>query len=240
MAGTEEKEPDFYKPSEGTAFQAATLKLPTRSHKMDKDHEPPELATLDRNNMPSPTALKGMQPGIEQILVHGTQTTTIDKDRKMLILQNETREVMKNQDEVIHVKTTLTHEHGREVTVGDDDDLSVNGIQEIFVTGESEATYLGKHEVTVPWEFEKKFLEAGATAMELKFLGVGSSVKGRESEIKISGEKEALFESFMEGFHEEATGQKGEAKAMGNKVGVHADANVKVNPAPEIGLTHIP
>jgi hypothetical protein len=195
---------------------------------------------LDRNNMPGPTALKGMKPGIEQTLVHGTQTAQIDEDRKILILQKEVREVVQTQDELIHGKSTLIYEHVRNVTVGDEDDLTVNGIQDIFVIGESEATYLGKHEVDAPFEFEKKMFEGGLTGFELKFLGLGASVIGRESEVKISGDKEALYEKFMEGFHEEAVGQKGEAKALGNKVGGHADANVKVNPAPEIGTTHIP
>ena len=89
-------------------------------------------------------------------------------------------------------------------------------------------------------EFEKKWMEAGATATELKFLGIGASVIGREQEIKIYDEKEGLYQMVMKGFHEQAVGQKGEAKAMGNKVGTHADANIKVNPAPEVGTTHIP
>ena len=108
---------------------------------------------------------------------------------------------------------------------GDQDELTVNGYQEIFVTGESEETYLGTHEVNAPMEFEKKWLEAGATGAELKFLGIGASVIGREQEIKMYDEKEGLYQMVMKGFHEQAVGQKGEAKVMGNKVGTHADAN---------------
>lgn len=219
-----------------TPFKARSLKLPTKKHKADKDHLPPSFKRLDAANMTSPTALSGAAAGIDSKYVDGKYTAQIMEDSKVNVLGDDTREVKGEQEETVHGETKLTYLDGRDVVVGNEDNLAVNGTQEIFVLGESEATYVGKHEVSAPFEFETKLVEAGLTGFELKFLGVGASVIGRESEVKIAGEKEALFESFMEGFHEEVHAHKGEAEALSDKAAVTADANARVDVLPDVGI----
>ena len=216
-------------------FQANLL-VKTRDHAADKDHLPPSFGRLNAAAINSNDAIDGAIPGNDTKYVKGDYTSHLMNNSKKVIVQKETREVLEDQEETIHGETRLTYLHGRDAVVGDEDKLAVNGTQEKFVLGQSEENYVGHHEVHAPTEFETKNLESGLTLVELKFLGMGASVKGRETEVKISGEKEAMFESFMAGLHEEASGHKGEAIALSDKAAVTADANARADVLPDVGL----
>lgn len=169
------------------------LKIASWVNTMANDYKPPNFGHLNVANLGTPTALNGAPPGVDTKVITGSYTakisedsiTEIDKNCLSLVHEDQKHEVMGDQIEKIHKKTELTYLHGRDVTVGDEDLLSVNGHQEIFVLGESEATYRAKHEVHVPFEFEMKATEQGLTVAELKFVGGAAVVRGREAVYKI-------------------------------------------------------
>jgi hypothetical protein len=219
-----------------TPFHAKSLKLPTGEHKANKDHLPPSFGNLDSANIASPTALKGILPGIDSTLVKGNYTRHVTSDSKVLVEGDDTHEVVKDQGETIHGETKLVYLHGRDVTIGDEDKLAVNGVQEKFVLGESEETYIGKHEVSVPWEFEHKLTETGLTLGELKFLGGSAIVRGREAAYSIQDMECSVFAVEGHILHEKVEAHEGKAAALTDKVSVTADANLRVNALPDVGV----
>jgi hypothetical protein len=222
--------------SKGKSPFGGELELETRPHKLDKDHLPPEFGRLNAAAISTPNALAGPPPGAETAYIKGKQTAHVTVDRTTIVDCNEDHTVFGTQQETIHGKTQLTYLDGRDVVVGNADQLSVNGTQEIFVLGESEETYVGKHEIHVPWEFERKLFEAGLTVSELKFMGGAISIRGREAAYTIQDLECAIFKAEEHILHEKAKAHEGTAAALTDTAAVTADVNARVDVAPDVGL----
>ena len=216
-------------------FQANALTI-TREHGGKEDKELPDWGRLNPKAIAQPAGVAETLPGQDVKVIHGDYNEHLMVNKTTDIVGNETMTVAKNQTEIVQQQTSLTYVHGRDMMVGDLDQLQVNGIQKKYVLGESEETYLRTHEVHAPDEFEVKHFESGLTFVEFKVLGIGASIKGRESEVKISGDKEALFECFMEGLHEEVKAHHGEAEAHSDKAATSLEINARGNAAPDIGV----
>jgi hypothetical protein len=232
---SEENEAPLKKSGADSTFNAKTLTI-TKEHGGKKDNEAPEWGKLSPAAIAQPSAVAQSLPGADVKVIHGDYNEYLLNEKNTNVLGNEILNVQKDQTETIHLKSELTYVHGRGVMVGDLDELQVNGIQKKYVLGESEETYIRTHEVHAPDEFEVKHFEQGLTFVEFKLLGIGASVKGRESEVKISGDKEALYESFMTGFREEAKGHHGEVEAHSDKAATSLEVNLRGNAAPDVGL----
>ena len=152
----------------------------------------------------------------------------------------ERRDVFEDQTETIHGETKLTYVHGRDVSVGDEDNLAVNGTQEKFVLGQSEETYVGHHEVNAPSEFEWKLWEGGFTGAETKAVVAALAVRGTEVVFKIQDAEFALVETSAHAFAECWFGQKGEVGALHDSIGAAMDASPLINLGLELGPGHIP
>jgi hypothetical protein len=216
-------------------FQAKALTI-TREHGGKDDKEAPDWGRLNPRAIAQPSGLAEALPGQDVKVVNGDYNEHLMGNKATDILGNEVMTVAKNQTETVQQQTDLTYVHGRDIMVGDLDQLQVNGIQKKYVLGESEETYIRTHEVHAPDEFEIKHFESGMTFVEFKVLGVGASIKGRENEVKISGDKEAMVESFMEGLHEEVKAHHGEAEAHSDKAATSLEINARGNAAPDIGI----
>ena len=227
--------PAVKKTSGEPIFRAKTLVI-TEEHGGKDDKASPDWGRLSPSSIAKPTGLASSLPGSDVKVVHGDYNEHLCDNKNTNVFKNETLNVMADQFETIQGATKLTYVHGRDAVIGDEDQIQVNGIQKTYVLGESEERYMQKHEVHAPEEFELKHFERGLTYVEFKLLGVGASVKGRESEVKVSGDENALYESFMKGFHEKANAQKAEAEALSDKAAITADANARVNALPDVGV----
>ena len=225
----------------GPAPFRGNLTLPNRANSFDQDHLPPDFGNLDRANINRPTALSDCPPGIDQHRVNGISSTKIMQDSNTIINMNENRTVFQKQTEEIHNQATLTYLNGRDVTVGNADQLSINGTQELFCLGQSSEVWCMKHDESVPFDLGLKSVSTSISAGVLNLFGRAISVYYMQHYLSVIKDDNSLFSDLKAGFHEGMAGQQGEVKGMGNKVAAtHLDANVKVNPAPEIGSTHIP
>jgi hypothetical protein len=220
-------------------FQAKSLTL-TEHVKYDKDHLPPALGRLNPKNLATAEALTGMTPGTDATWIKGTKTLLVNVDHIEDIKGAETRNVFEDQTETIHGETKLTYVHGRDVTVGDEDNLSVNGTQEKFVLGQSEETYVGHHEVNVPSEFEWKLWEGGFTAAETKGVVAALAVRGTEVAFKVQDAEFALVKTSAHEFADSWFTQEGEAAGLFDKIGAAMDASPLVNLGLELGPGHLP
>ena len=218
-----------------TPFQAKQLTI-TKEHGGKEDNKAPDWGKLSPGDIAKPSGLAESLPGTDVKVIRGDYNEYLLQEKNTNVLGNEILNVQKDQTETIHQKADLTYIHGRGVTTGDLDEIQVNGISKTFVLGQSEETYMQTHEVHAPDEFEIKHFEQGLTFVEFKILGLGASVKGRESEVKISGDEKALYESFMTGFREEAKGHHGEATAHSDKAATTLEVNARGNAAPDVGL----
>lgn len=218
----------------------ADPKIPTADHKAAEDHEPPGFGMLDAANINSPAALRGPNPGVFNRIVYGDSVSLYSGKRKLLVVSDEIHEVMGDQTEVIHGRTSVTNLQVRDVAVGVMDRLAVKGYQELYVSGESEYTYSDKHEAHIPWEFEHKLDEESLTGLKFEAAGGVVDVVGREMGYAISKIENNVFEAKEYVLREEAGGHKGEGHALTDKAGASADLNPKANGGLELGPGHIP
>ena len=129
-------------------FKAKSLTL-SQHVDYDEDHLPPALGRLNPKSLSQPDALSGVQPGTDTTWIKGIKTLLVDENLIANIKGFERRDVFEDQTETIHGETKLTYVHGRDVSVGDEDNLAVNGRQEKFV--EASETFLKKEETQDGW-----------------------------------------------------------------------------------------
>lgn len=220
-------------------FKAKSLTL-SKHTDYDKDHLPPALGRLNPKSLSNPDALTGVKPGTDTTWIKGIKTLLVNENLIADVKGFEQRNVFEDQTETIHGETKLTYVHGRDVTVGDEDNLAVNGTQEKFVLGQSEETYIGHHEVTAPSEFETKLWEGGFTAVETKAVVAALAIRGSECVFKVQDAEFAAVKTSAHEFAETWFTQEGEAGALHDSVGAAADASPLVNLGLELGPGHIP
>ncbi len=122
---------------------------------------------LGPKNMDQTIALAGLKPGVHQHVVRGDSVYHYLQKRFNYIDGDDFQFIQGIQREETTGNATFVYSADRRLTVGHDDDFSVNNRQDTFVLGKSTHQFVGKHEVTAPEEFEWKQFERGFSALKL-------------------------------------------------------------------------
>jgi hypothetical protein len=219
----------------GSVFEKAIQTI-TGKNSYEKENAEADFKLLEAQAVASDAALSSVPAGIDQTNIRGKSVFHSVGDRMDLIDGAETLVVKKTQTHTVFELAQLLYNNTRKVVIQDNDTLTVNGRQDIFIVGKSTQQFMDTHEVTAPEEFEWKHFERGFSAFKLDTCLLDFDVHATSVDTHVVDVELAGLKTRGGALEEVIKGQKGEADAIQLEISIEVDIKGRGDVLVDIGL----